>query len=162
MGNEPAPVDGVGRSKGKVFYPQLPVERFISENILNPGLSVVKVAPDRYYGYVIAFLGYHLQFLHFAYTLFRIKNDDSCVRDILKPFQGGFSGIARGCHQNYRCRFLPGFSRCPCQEMGQDLQGQVLKGAGGTVPQFQDIQQVVQFVQGSYFRHVKPAGVVSK
>ena len=82
----------------------------------------------------------HLVLLHGADAVHGIENDDPCVVNVLEAFERRLAGIAGGGYQNDRffavvCLF-EGF----CQKVRKDLQSHILEGAGGTVPQLEDIQ----------------------
>ena len=129
---------------------QLVPHSFIGEDGLHPVLRVIEIAADGADAHVVSFLGRHLQLLHGADTVHRVKNQNFRMRGIPEAFQSRLTRIAGGGDQNDD--FLP-LSRLADRnphEMRQNLQGHILEGAGGAVPQFQHVHTVLQFVKRSH------------
>ena len=79
--------------------------------------------------------------LHRADAVDGIKDDDLCVINILEAFECRLAGIAGGSDQNDSVLAVVGFLEGFCQQMRKDLQRHILKGTGGTMPQFKNIQR---------------------
>ena len=103
------------------------------------GLGVVEVALDGADRHVGALLGGHLALLHGADAVPGVKHQDAGARHVLKALQGRLARIPRSGGEDDGLLPAAGFSQGRGEEVGQNLQGHVLKGAGGAVPQLQHI-----------------------
>ena len=104
---------------------------------------------------VAALLGLHLQGLDLGYAVLGIEDQDLGALHVLKAFQRSLAGVAGGGHQDADGLLLVVLHQGSRQQVGQDLQGHVLKGRGGAVPQLQAVGVVVQGMQGGDFGVVK-------
>ena len=152
---DPAPVDGVGRGEEVAPARQLPAEPLVGEEPLYAGLGVVEVAHHGGYPHVAPLLGYHLQLLDLGNPVLRVEHQNFSPGHILKALQGPFARVAGGGHQNAGRLVLLCLHQGGGQQVGQHLQGHVLKGAGGAVPQLQTVGIAVQRVYRSHRRRVK-------
>ena len=153
-----APVDGVGRGQEIAAARQLCPQSFIREDGLDTGLGVVEVAHHSAYIDVAALLGHHLQLLNLRDAVLGVEHHNPGAVHIAEALQGRLAGVAGGSHQNAGGLLLTGLAQGRRQQIGQHLQGHILKGAGGTVPQLQKMGLVVGGVNGRHRCVVKLAG----
>ena len=163
LGKDTAPVDGVGRGEEIAALGQRFPQALVGEQPFHAGLGIVEVAHHGADPNVAALLGAHLELLDVGDAVLRIEHQDAGLVHIPEALQGGLSGIAGGSHQDAdRLFFLVLYQRGG-QEVGQHLQGHILKGAGRTVPQLQAVGAVVHCTDGGNFlcvELVRPIGVV--
>ena len=138
--HQAAPVDGVGA--GEPDAPRFQLRRHIrvGKDALDAGLGIVKVAVHREHRHVIPLLGGHLQALDLAGASIGVEHRDL---DALQPRIAGQSrlaGIAGGRHQDAGGLGAVQVPFALHQQLGHQLQGVILKGAGGAVPQFQRVE----------------------
>ena len=145
-----APVDGVGRGQEIAPFRQLLGQLLVGKQLLDPGLGVVEVAHHGTHTHVAALLGDHLQLLNVRHAVLGIEHQDLSLAHILEALQGSLSGVARGGHQNAHRLLLIVLPQRGGEEMGQHLQGHILEGAGGAVPQLQAVGVVVQTAHRSH------------
>ena len=147
MGQDAAPVDGVSRGEEVPSLGQVRPELLVGKEDLHSRLGVVKVAVDGADSHVVPLLGLHLQSLDLRHAVLGIEHQDLGPVHILKALQGRLAGVAGGRHQDANRLLLPVLPQGGRQQVGQDLQGHVLKGRGGAVPQLQAVGVVVQAVE---------------
>ncbi len=117
---------------------------FVRENFFYRGLAVVEIALYGNHVDVCALLRAHLQLLHFGNALGRVKDHNLYTLRVLKAFERGFTGIARGCGKDKNFFLYPAYIRSLPQKIGQKRKRHILEGAGGSVPQFKHIYAVVK------------------
>ena len=139
LGQQPPPVDGVGAGEQQPVPGQQLLHLPIGEDALDRGLGVVEVPLNGADHHVAAFLGGHLPLLHGADTILGVEHGDPGPRHVLEALQGGFPRVPRGGHQNQGLFPGLGLLQRHGEEVRQDLQGHVLKGAGRPVPQLQQV-----------------------
>ena len=119
----------------------------IGKQLFHAGLGVVEIPADRAYRDVFALLGGHLQLLHRAYAVLRIKHQDLGMRRILKAFERRLAGIAGGRHQYDDIPSAGGLRGRHPHQVRQDLQRHILERAGRAVPQLQDVHPFPELMQ---------------
>ena len=134
LGQDAAPVGG---GEEVAAAGQLLPDGAVGEDALDAVLGVVKVASDRRDAHVRPLLCDHLQLLDLADPVFRVEYQDLCLRHVGEPLHSGLAGVAGGGHQDTCRLILPRLFQAGGEQLGQHLQGHVLKGAGGAVPQLQ-------------------------
>lgn len=102
LGNQPAPVDGVGRGEGAGVFIQFFSQFLIAKEFLYAGLGIVEIAFHRNGVNVVALLGNHLQFLDVTNPFLGIEHDDFRFRHIGKACHGRLARIPGGSHQNHQ------------------------------------------------------------
>ena len=137
LGQQPAPVDGVGAGEQHAVRFQLFLELGVGENLFHAGLGVVEVALNGADRHVGALLGGHLALLHGADAVPGVKHQDAGARHVLKALQGRLARIPRSGGEDDGLLPAAGFLQGRGEEVGQNLQSHVLKGAGGAVPKLQ-------------------------
>ena len=150
-----APVDGVGGGQEVATLCQVGTELLVGEEDLHAGLGIVEVAVDRADTHVIALLGLHLELLDLGDAAGGIEDQDLGALHVLEALQSGLAGVAGGGHQDADGLVLVGLHQGGGEQVGQDLQGHILKGGGGAVPQLQAVGLVVQLVHGGHTAVVK-------
>ena len=96
MGQDTAPVDGVGRGQEITPLVQLRSDSLIGENALNAGLSIIKVADDRPDIHILSLLGHHLPLLHGRDAVLGVVDLNTRLGHIRKAGHGRLAGIAGG------------------------------------------------------------------
>ena len=96
LGQDTAPVDGVGRGQEITPLVQLRPDSFIGEDTLNAGLSIIKVADDRPDVHVLPLLGHHLPLLHGRDAVLGVVDLNTRLGHIRKAGHGRLAGIAGG------------------------------------------------------------------
>ena len=139
LGQDTAPVDGVGRGQEITPLVQLRPDSLIGEDTLNAGLSIIKVADDRPDIHILSLLRHHLPLLHGRDAVLGVVDLDAGLGHIGKALHSGLAGVAGGGHQNTGRSLLAGFPQCGGQKLRQHLQCHILERGGGTVPQLQTI-----------------------
>ena len=134
-----APVDGVcaGQANAPLF--QLGGNSLVAKDLFHAGLGIVKVAAHGVDCHVGTLLGGHLQALDLAGAARGVEHRDFHTGDIVVTVQGCLAGVTAGGHQDQglfgAAQILFGFH----QQAGHQLQGVILEGTGGAMPQFQGI-----------------------
>ena len=145
--NQPAPVDGVGAGEHHAVLLQLRGDGRIGENRLYAGLRVVKISPDGADGNVAAFLRGHLELLHRADPILRVKHQDAGIFRIAEAFQRRFPRVAGRGNQNDDGlsvrRFLCGHPH----QMRQNLERHILESTGRSMPELKNLHPLAQRVQ---------------
>ena len=119
----------------------------IAEKGLNAGLSIVKVALDSRNGDIFATLCDHLQLLYIGNAVVRVKYQYLRVLNIGKALERRLAGIAaRGNKDAHLFRLAAFFKRCG-EQVRQNLQRHVLKGAGRAVPKLQNGGLAVNYMK---------------
>ena len=96
LGQDTAPVDGVGRGQEITPLVQLRSDSLIGENALNAGLSIIKVADDRPDIHILSLLGHHLPLLHGRDAVLGVVDLNTRLGHIRKAGHGRLAGIAGG------------------------------------------------------------------
>ena len=94
---------------------------------------------DGAHAHVVPLLGLHLQGLDRRDAVLGIKHQDFGPVHILEPLQGGLAGVPGGGHQDAHGFVLLILDQRGREQMGQDLQGHILEGRSGAMPQLQAI-----------------------
>ena len=139
MRHKTAPVDGVGAGKTDVALFQFGSNDLIAEHLLYAGLGIVEVAAHGINRHISALLRCHLQTLDLAGAASGVEYGDLHTGDIMVAVQRSLAGVAAGGHKDQglfsATQILFGLH----QQLGHQLQGVILKGAGRAVPQLQGI-----------------------
>ena len=134
-----APVDGVCAGKTDVALFQLGSDGLIAEHLLYAGLGIVEVAAHSVHSNVSALLRCHLQTLDLAGAASGVEYGNLHTGDIMVAVQRSLTGVAAGGHKDQglfsATQILFGLH----QQLGHQLQGVILKGAGRAVPQLEGI-----------------------
>ena len=96
LGQDTAPVDGVGRGQEITPLVQLRPDSLIGEDTLNAGLSVVKVTDDRPDVHILPLLRHHLPLLHGRDAVLGVVDLNTRLGHIRKAGHGRLAGIAGG------------------------------------------------------------------
>ena len=96
LGQDTAPVDGVGRGQEITPLVQLRPDSFIGEDTLNAGLGVIKVADDRPDIHILSLLRHHLPLLHGRDAVLGVVDLNTRLWHIRKAGHGRLAGIAGG------------------------------------------------------------------
>ena len=130
---------------------QLSCKVFVSKNLLNAGLSIIKISVNSYYKRIGTFLSPHLQFLYAAHAILRIKYDDLCTRNICKSCHGSLSCISGcGC-QDHDLILHMVFLRCCRHKIRKNGQRHIFECDGLSVEQFQIISTAGFHKRGNFF-----------
>ena len=139
LGQQPPPVDGVGAGEQHAPLLQQLFHGVVGEDAFHRGLGVVEVSLDGADHHVAALLGGHLPLLHGAHPVPGVEHGDFGPGHVLEARQGRLARVPGGGHQDQGLLPRLGLFQGGGEEVGQNLQGHVLKGAGGAVPQLQQI-----------------------
>ena len=115
----------------------------VGKDFLHAALRVVKVALNRADADVCTLLGSHLQFLHGAYAVNRVKHQNLRIRHITEAFERRFAGVAGSGNQNHYFGILARLRSGNRQQIRQQLQRHILKRAGRTAPKLQNACGIV-------------------
>ena len=148
LGQDAAPVDGVGGGQEIAPLRQGLPDALVGEYALHPRLGVVEVAHHGADANILPVLGDHLGLLDLGHAVLGVEDHDFRLSDIGKALHGGLAGVAGGGHQNADRLVLPGLPQGGGKELRQHLEGHVLKGGGGAVPQLQAVGGAVHLPQG--------------
>ena len=160
LGQDAAPVDGVGGGEEVPPAGQGVPEGAVGEEPLHAGLGVVKVAHHGADSHVVPLLGLHLELLDIGDPVLGVEHQDAGPVHVLEALQGGLAGVAGGGHQDADRLLLLVLSQGGREEMGQHLESHVLEGAGGAVPELQAVGLVVQLPDGRHLFDVEFVGTV--
>ena len=144
LGQDTSPIDGVGGGQKVPPFRQLRRQSLVGKQRLYPGLRVVEIAHNGAHAHVAPLLGDHLELLDLGHPVLGIKHQNSGLIHVAKALQSGLARVAGGGDQNTHRLFLVVLLQGRGQQMGQDLERHVLKGAGRPVPQLQAVGAVVQ------------------
>ena len=133
--HEAAHVDGVGARQHHVLAREALPQRAVGEDALDLGLGVVEVAADGADGHVGAALGGHLEVLDVGDLAVGVEDGDAGAGHVGEALERGLAGVAaRGGHDHDAAAVaLAGHAH----ELRQHLQGHVLEGARGAVPELE-------------------------
>ena len=132
-----ANVDGVGagQSEGQLL------SLAGGENLLHPGLGIVKVAPDGADVDVAALLGDHLGTLHLGHAAVGVEYADAHPGNVVEALQGGFAGVAGGSGEDADLLLYPQSIPGGGEQLGQHGQRHVLECGGGATEQLQYLER---------------------
>ena len=137
--HQTAPVDGVCTGQADVPLCQLGSNGRVAKDLLHAGLGIIEVAAHSVDRHIFAFLGHHLQALDLTGAARGEEHCDLHTRDIVVAIQRGLAGIAAGRHQDQCFLGAVKIFLCLYQQLRHQLQGVILEGAGGAMPQFQGV-----------------------
>ena len=132
-------IDRIRRRKLVSCFRKLFLQFLIFKQRFHTTLCVVKITVDRNYRCIPSFLRYHLQFLHTADPVLRIKYDDLRSRNIRKSCKRGFPGISGSRRQDHDLIFYLIFLCCGSQKMRQDRQRHIFERDRRSMKQLQMI-----------------------
>ena len=161
----PAPVDGVGGGQEVAPLGQLLPQLLVGEKLLHPRLGVVEVAVHRADPHVVSLLGDHLELLDGGDPVLGVEHQNFGVVHVPEALQGPLARVAGGGHQDAHRLLLLQLPQGGGEQVGQHLQGHVLEGAGGAVPQLQTEGVGVQGAHRGHRRGVellRPVGGVGE
>ena len=137
---EPSEIDGVcGREDVSPLFEFFRV-LFAREDGLDRRLADVEIAADGNDVDVFPFLRRHLQFLHLADAVARVKDHDLDALGVFKTFERGFARIAAGSDEDEHLSFDPAQVAALAQQIRQQRKRHILERTGGTVEQFEHVQ----------------------
>ena len=122
LGQDAAPVDGVGRGEEPALLPQDLPQCLVGEEGLHAPLGVVEVAPHGADAHVVPGLGDHLQPLHLADPVLGVEDQDLGPGHVREALQGGLAGVAGGGCQDAGVPLLPQLVEALGDELGEHLQ----------------------------------------
>ena len=111
LGQDAAPVDGVGGGQEVAPVRQGGPDGLVGEDALHAGLGVVKVAHHGADAHVGAVLGDHLGLLDLGHAVLGVEHQDLGLGHVGEALHGGLAGVAGGGHQDAH-RLVPPRS-CP-------------------------------------------------
>ncbi len=111
----------------------------VGEEGLHPGLGIVKIAVDGAHAHVVPLLGLHLQGLDRRDAVLGIKHQDFGPVHVLETLQGGLARVTGGGDQDAHRLLLLVFHQGGGEQVWQHLQGHILEGRSGAMPQLQAI-----------------------
>ena len=161
LGQDAAPVDGVGRRQEVAPLVQFRPDGLIGEDPLHARLGIVKVADDRPDIHVLPLLSHHLLLLDGGDAVLGVVDLDAGLGHIGKALHSSLAGVAGGGHQNTGRSLLAGFPQGGGQQLGQHLQGHVLERGGWAMPQFQAVGAILHLPHRRGGRIVKLLRTVS-
>ena len=143
LGQDAAPVDGVGGGQEVTPVRQGGPDGLIGENALYTSLGVVEVALHGADAHIGAVLSDHLGLLDLGHAVLGVEYQDLRLRHVGKALHRSLAGVAGSSHQDAYRLGLSGLAEGGGEQLGQHLQGHVLEGAGGAVPQLQAVGGLV-------------------
>ena len=134
-----ADIDGVGARKHGASGLQALGKLLIGKDALDGALGVVKVAADAADSDVVALLRGHLQVLDAADLALGIKDSDARARSVGKAGKCCLARVARRGGDDHDALGAAVLGRGAGHQVGEHLQGDVLKGACGAAKEFHHI-----------------------
>ena len=113
------------------------MKRRVVEQLFHARLRVVKVAAHTDHMRVPAFGGGHLELLHVAHAIRRVKHGATGARHIAEALQRGLARIPAGGDQNADLPLFLVLLGSQLHQIGQELEGNVLKSERRAVKQLQ-------------------------
>ena len=145
---EAAEVDGVCRREDDPLLQQLCLALLAREDALDGGLALVEVAAHGEHVDVAPLLRRHLQLLHLADAVARVKDHDLDAVGVLKALERGLARVAAGRDEDEHL-FADAAQVAPlAQQIGQEGERHVFEGARRAVEQLEHIQPGVHAHEG--------------
>ena len=138
--HQASPVDGVRAGELHALFRELAGKGLVAKDALDAGLRVVKVA---LYGAdvgIFALLGDHLELLRGRDAVDGVEHADLRSLHAAEPLQRGLARVAGGGHEDEHLLVHAGLLHGQGHQPREHLQGHVLEGVGGAVPELEDVQ----------------------
>ena len=145
---EPAEVDGVRRGEDVSPALELLLARIAREDALDGGLALVEIAAHGEHVDVAPLLRRHLQLLHFGDAVIGVKDHDLDAGGVLEPLERRLARIAAGGDEDEHLLFYADEVAARAQQIRQQSERHIFKGAGGAVEELEHVQPRVDLDEG--------------